>query len=208
MPPPRPLAYRRLSENERHLKSNLREKTAELETAERRLTDTSEALQSHKQLRMKEMQESQVIFNSQRQTANQSQQAVPFLWVGGRPRNVARPLYRQQPALLVYLIKISVVSRNCAEKLAPTHHEYRLARAVPVFRYDITFTSGSQSVANLHRGPQKKSATYSPKFQASWDASTSRPTSQPLWSGSAKLYDPWYGGEEFDNESSCKIELT
>ncbi|CAM9465020.1 unnamed protein product, partial [Hapterophycus canaliculatus] len=49
----------RLSETERHLKNDLREKTAELETTERRLTDTTEALRSHKQLRMREMQENE-----------------------------------------------------------------------------------------------------------------------------------------------------
>lgn len=55
-----PLGLPRLSENEREFKRNIQEKTAELETVERRLADTTEALQSQKQLRMKEMLQSQV----------------------------------------------------------------------------------------------------------------------------------------------------
>ncbi|CAM9736995.1 unnamed protein product, partial [Ectocarpus sp. 6 AP-2014] len=47
--------FDRLSENEKRLKNELREKQSELETAERRLLDTTEALHSQKQLRMKEM---------------------------------------------------------------------------------------------------------------------------------------------------------
>ncbi|CAM9148138.1 unnamed protein product, partial [Ectocarpus sp. 8 AP-2014] len=47
--------FDRLSENEKRLKNELRDKQSELETAERRLLDTTEALHSQKQLRMKEM---------------------------------------------------------------------------------------------------------------------------------------------------------
>ncbi|CAM9929889.1 unnamed protein product, partial [Ectocarpus fasciculatus] len=47
--------FDRLSENEKRLKNELREKQSELETAERRLLDTTEALHSQKQLRMREM---------------------------------------------------------------------------------------------------------------------------------------------------------
>ncbi|CAN0379660.1 unnamed protein product, partial [Ectocarpus sp. 12 AP-2014] len=47
--------FDRLSENEKRLKNELRKKKSELETAERRLLDTTDALHSQKQLRMKEM---------------------------------------------------------------------------------------------------------------------------------------------------------
>ncbi|CAM9834205.1 unnamed protein product, partial [Ectocarpus sp. 12 AP-2014] len=47
--------FDRLSENEKTLKNELREKQSELETADRRLLDTTDALHSQKQLRMKEM---------------------------------------------------------------------------------------------------------------------------------------------------------
>lgn len=49
-----------MSENEKRLKNELREKQSELDTAERRLLDTTEALHSQKQLRMKEMLATQV----------------------------------------------------------------------------------------------------------------------------------------------------
>ncbi|CAN0401028.1 unnamed protein product, partial [Pylaiella littoralis] len=48
-----------LSENEKELKKSVQEKAVELEKVERRLADTTEALQSQKQLRVKEMLQNQ-----------------------------------------------------------------------------------------------------------------------------------------------------
>lgn len=57
---PRRRRRNRLSGLEKELKKTLEEKSAALETAERRLTDITEALRSQKQLRVKEMHENQV----------------------------------------------------------------------------------------------------------------------------------------------------
>lgn len=54
----------RLSGLEKELKKTVEEKSAELETAERRLVDMTEALRSQKQLRVKEMHENQVRTNT------------------------------------------------------------------------------------------------------------------------------------------------
>lgn len=50
----------RLSSLEKELKNTVGDQAAELETVERRLVDTTEALRSQKNLRMKEMLENQV----------------------------------------------------------------------------------------------------------------------------------------------------
>lgn len=50
----------RLAENEKCMKKELRSKEKEREAADRRLTDTTEALRLQKELRMKSMLEQQV----------------------------------------------------------------------------------------------------------------------------------------------------